>query len=60
VKKMTLTTEEEIILNKQIEIDALQATLDKKRENHHSDETHDDEILYSKKLALAILLEAHK
>jgi hypothetical protein len=57
---MALTTEEEGILNKQIEIDVLQVKLDKKRETHHSDETHDEEILYSKNLALRILLEAHK
>jgi hypothetical protein len=57
---MALTTEEEGILNKQIEIDVLQAKLDKKRGTNHSDETHDEEILYSKKSALAILLEAHE
>jgi hypothetical protein len=55
---MTLTTDEEAILNKQIEIDILQAKLDKKREINHTDITLDEEVLYSKRKALGILLEA--
>jgi hypothetical protein len=54
---MTLTTDEETILNKQIEIDVLQAKLDKKREVNRNNETLDEEVLYSKRKALGVLLE---
>jgi hypothetical protein len=55
---MVLTDNETVILNKQIEIDSLQAKLDKKREINLADCTLDEEILYSKRLILATLLEA--
>ena len=52
-----MTPEEENILAKQIEIDKLQAKLDKKRENNDKDVSLDEEVLYSKRLALASILE---
>lgn len=55
---MVLTTDEEEILGLQIEIDVLQAKLNKKREINLADVTLDEEMLYSKRKALALLLEA--
>ena len=53
-----MTPEEENILAKQIEIDKLEAKINKKRELNHKDETLDFELIYSKKKALAEILEA--
>ena len=52
-----MTPEEESILAKQIEIEKLQAKLNKKRENNDKDTSLDEENLYSKRLALAKILE---
>lgn len=52
-----MNTKEEEILRLQIEVDTLQAKLDKKREVNHADATLDEEILYSKQLALSKILE---
>lgn len=57
---MALTTEEEVIVKKRIEINALEAKLDKKRADNRGYETLDEEVLYSKRLALAALLKAQK
>jgi len=49
--------EEENILTKQIEIAKLQAKIDKKGEVYNKDTSLDEEVLYSKRLALANILE---
>ena len=53
-----MNTQEEEILKLQIEIDTLKAKLDKKREVNQADATLDEEVLYSKRLSLAKILEA--
>ena len=52
-----MNTKEEEILRLQIEVDTLQAKLDKKREVNQADATLDEEILHSKQLALSKILE---
>lgn len=47
----------EDILERQIEIDQLQAKVNKKRETNQAAITLDEEALYAKKLALAKILE---
>ena len=51
-----MTPKEEAILSKQVEIAQLEAKLNKKRENNNKDTSLDEEVLYSKRLALAEIL----
>lgn len=48
---------QEEILELQIEIDVLEAKLNKKHEINLTEVTHDNEVLYAKRLALAAILE---
>ena len=54
---MALTASELGIIRMQLEIDALQAKLDKKKADNRTNTTLDEEMLYAKKLALAKELE---
>jgi hypothetical protein len=53
-----MTPEEENIVVLQVEIDVLQAKLDKKREVNRSDETLNTEVIYAKQHALDLIMEA--